>query len=187
MSHIHYSPKHLLLTGFLLVCFGLVGCAGPYSGKPERLSKPKPRKRPKTAETAISYEENCRTNFFDAPVSWDASSARAARNQAKRADTKLVAADSQRGVAQVRTLKAALSTLRNALRKDPYSPEATYKLSVAYALLRQKGCSVALLGRLFQLTKHANVGDEAKRAVQRAVGDPSFGPFRKDALAALGE
>ena len=183
MSYPRLCLNFLLLAGFLHV-----GCAGPYAEAPERLSTPKKKRRPETAETAeATYEEKCRTNFYEKPVAWDARSAGAARGQAKRADAKLITAEKQSGVRQVQTLKEALSTLRNALRKDPYSPEATYKLSVAYALLRQKGCSIALLGRLFELTKHAEAGEEASRAVKRAVGDPAFGPFRKDALAALGE
>jgi hypothetical protein len=81
----------------------------------------------------------------------------------------------------------AMGTLSNALRKDPYGPEPTYKLAVAYALVGKKKCSLALLERLKQLATLADVEKEASRTIQRAARDPAFAAFQKEAKTALGE
>ncbi len=62
-----------------------------------------------------------------------------------------------------------MGTLSNALAKDPYGPEPTYKLAVAYALLGRKSCSLALLERLKGLAGMPDVEKEASRTIQRAV------------------
>lgn len=184
----------LAMTAFVVV-LGLaflgtqMGCATPYSGKPERIKKPRKKKKPEpTAEEVAQQEQvlddKCRTNFFAEPTTRRKEAM--GRSLAKQADSLLVEADDKEGQARISAVVEALSKLKNALVADPYGPEATYKMAVAYALVGKKGCSVALLERLQELTKHPGAGAEAERVVNRALRDPSFEPFRKDADAAMG-
>lgn len=171
--------------------FSTVGCAHPYSGKPERLRKPRKKKKPKKKEddktAEVQWDEKCRTNFFDKPTK--RRRPRSSKRMAKQADSLLVAAESKEGKERVTLVNDAVSKLKSALKKDPYGPEATYKLAVAYALVAKKGCAIELLKRLQALTTHTNpkIEAEASLAVKRAANDIAFDGFRKDANAALGE
>ncbi len=177
----------------MAVAFGFgslqTGCAGPYSGKPAKLKKPRKKKRPKAVEEEAAaqepvFDEKCRTNFFAPPSA--RRKTRQSRSLAKQADRYLVEAEEKEGQARISTVSDALSKLRNALKADPYGPEATYKMAAAYAMVGKKACALALLERLNELTKMPAVMNEAERVINRALRDDSFEPFRKDANAALG-
>lgn len=178
----------------------LSGCgSGPYTGSPERLKKPRAKKRPDdkvapsevadggkpTKPTAIS-DEQCRTNFFAEPKRAPRRS-KEARQMAMQADSSLLAAERQFGPARQQLVVEAMGTLSNALGKDPYGPEPTYKLAVAYALVGRKSCSLALLERLKGLAAMPDVEKEATRTIQRASRDPAFEPFAKEARTAMGQ
>ena len=187
----------------LVATFGaasLWGCgSGPYTGTPERLKKPRAKKRPEdkvapsevadggksTKPTAIS-DEQCRTNFFSEPKRGPRRS-KEARTMAMQADSSLLAAERQFGPARQQLVVEAMGTLSNALGKDPYGPEPTYKLAVAYALVGKKSCSLALLERLKGLSAMPDVEREAARTIQRAARDPAFEPFAKEARTAMGQ
>jgi hypothetical protein len=210
----------LALFGAASLAVGSSGCgSGPYSGKPERLKKPTPKKRPSAdasrdqvapdsgedgggqggaeksgkegeeagadkSGTAIS-DEQCRTNFFAEPKATPRKS-KEARAMAIEADPGLRDAETESGAARQELVSTALATLSNALDKDPYAPEPTYKMAVAYALVGRKSCSLALLERLKGLAAMPEVEKEAQRAIQRAARDPAFQPFDKEARTALG-
>ncbi len=170
-----------------------VGCAHPYSGKPEKLKKPRKKKRPEptveeTKAKEVVWDEECRTNFYDDKKP-GRRNPRAAEGLVKQADALLLEADNKEGADRVNAVVDALSKLDNALAKDVFNPEATYKMAVAYALVRKKGCALRLLERLNELQKmeEGGVGHKAKLAIKRAVNDMAFDGFRKDADAAMGE
>jgi hypothetical protein len=206
------------LFGAASLAVGSSGCgSGPYTGKPDRLKKPRPKKRPSTdgspaeiadesggddrggdggaekggnkaakdAEQEAMSDEQCRTNFFAEPKAAPRKS-KEARAMAIEADPGLRDAEAQSGAARQDLAVEALATLSNALDKDPYAPEPTYKMAVAYALLGRKSCSLALLERLKGLAAMPEVEKEAQRAIQRAARDPAFQPFDKEARTALG-
>lgn len=189
---------HLLLRRSAVVLFAVAvggsavmaatGCGGgPYSGPPEKLARPKEKRRPKPKEgeePALATDEKCRTNFFEDPTT--RRQARLGLTLSKQAETTIVEAEAQSGEARVLLIQEALSKLRNALRADPYGPEPTYKMAVAYALVGKKGCSLALLERLQALSRMPAVAGEAERTIARALRDQAFNAFRKDADAALG-
>lgn len=192
----------LAMFGAASIPVGLTGCgSGPYTGKAERLKKPRAKKRPKDKvgptevaqdggtdgkkEKAAISDEQCRTNFFAEPRK-TSRNAKEARNMAIQTDTSLRDAESQEGPARQQLVVEAMATLSNALMKDPYGPEPTYKLAVAYALVGRKSCSLALLERLKGLAGMAEVEKEASRTIQRASRDPAFAPFNKEARTALG-
>ncbi len=167
----------------------VVGCAHPYSGKSQRLKKPRKKKRPKKEkadETAkVEWDDKCRTDFFDKPTK--RRSPRSARALSKKATSMLLDAESQEESGRVRLVIDAINKLRSALKKDPYGPEPTYRLAVAYALVAKKGCALELLKRLAALKNHPDVEKEANRKAKQAAGDPAFDGFKKEAEAALGE
>jgi len=175
----------------------LTACgSGPYTGKPEKLKKPRAKKRPEGsanptevasggAATPMS-EGDCRTNFFAEPYR-KRREKNEARGMAMQAESTLMGAERKFGPERQQLVIEAMGTLSNALKKDPYGPEPTYKLAVAYALVGKKKCALALLERLKQLGTLADVEKEAARTIQRAARDPAFTAFQKEAKTALGE
>jgi hypothetical protein len=178
----------------LLALAVAAGCAGPYSGKPETLSRPRQKKRPKNTQaasevgpggTVAPVDDPCRTNFFGEPFKGRRKT-KEARAMVTEAETAL--AQAERTPDQRTVLVAqAMSVLSNALSKDPYAPEPTYKLAVAYAMVGRKACTLALLERLKALGGMADVEAEAERTAQRAARDPAFGAFAADAKRAVGQ
>jgi hypothetical protein len=167
-------------------------CGGASSAPAEPLPAPRPMPRPGVAASAtaapVIREEPCRTNFFaDAPRG--RRQLPAARRMTSEADAVLVRAEAEPAGAAARQERVvdAMELLINALGRDPYAPEPTYKLAVAYALVGYKACSLSLLERLKALTGMPEVEEEAGRAVQRAVRDPAFEAWRGDARRVLGE
>lgn len=188
-------PLLVALALALACAVGPVGCAGPYSGKAEPLKKPRAKKRPKSvapptevaqgSEPGKVSEEPCRTNFFGDPFRGKRRS-REARAMAAEAEAALTSAE--RATAERKDLVVgAMETLSNALRVDPFAPEPTYKLAIAYAMIGRKACSLALLERLKALAAMPEIESETERAIQRAARDPAFEAFRTDARRALGQ
>lgn len=182
----------LVLIALLGMSFGLAagGCASPYSGKPERLKKPRAKKKDddgkgeQPATATAELDDKCRANFFEEPTKKRRE--KDARNLSAQADRMLFDAEGKQGPQRQSGVVDALSKLANALKADPYGPEPTYQMAVAYALVGKKGCSIRLLERLVELRKYAPVSKEADRVIKRALHDQRFEIFRKDADAALG-
>ncbi len=179
----------------MALCFAgsvtISACSGPHSGKAEKLRKPRKKARPEGEEIAQSPESTideseCKTNFFAEPTK--RRDARGGRKLANQADALIANADRSESDEQKRGLIVeALNKLSNALKKDPYGPSATYRMALAYAVAGRKTCSLAVLERLAMLQQYSDVEKEAKRTVQRALREPAFEPFRKEANTALGE
>lgn len=187
--------QRILLALILVVgSLAVSGCRHPYSGDPETLKKPRKKKRkdppppelPKGAETAVQ-EEPCRTNFFDQPPRKVKRQTGSARDLAREADQSLLEAESAEGESRLSAVLQAMSKLSNALKKDPYGPEPTFKYAVAYALAGRKACALAFLQRLNALTQWPDTQKEADRVIQRALREPAFQPFRKEADGAMGQ
>jgi hypothetical protein len=175
-----------LLSGGL----GLTGCAHPYSGKPEKLKKMKKKKKPEPEEGAeqnpeVVWDDDCRVNFLDdkRPKRRNERSAKSLTNVAAGMISEAEELEGERRIVKVID---ALNKLKSALGKDQFNPEATYKMAVAYTLVRKKGCALQLLQRLQDLQRMPEVAREAELAAKRATRDPIFDPFRKDADAAVG-
>ena len=166
---------------------GPLGCAHPYSGKPEKLKKPRKKKKPETEEAVAEapvLDEKCKANFFADPTT--RRKKKQSRNLAAQGEALLAEAEGREGAALISSITDALSKLGNSLKADPYAPQPTYKMAVAYAMVGKKGCSLALLQRLNDLTKMPEVADQADRIINQALRDQSFELFRKDADAAMG-
>jgi hypothetical protein len=164
-----------------------LGCAGPYSGDPEVLPVPKVAKKKAGAVQTGSEPDTCKPNF-DANA--QASPRRALRDQAKGfaqdADNTLSGADTADWPKKRNMVLAALATLGDALRMDPYSPSATYEMAVAYAWVGKKKCAVAMLTRLNEIgTGFPDLVPEISKLKQKAKNEAAFEGMRKEADAAL--
>ena len=89
--------------------------------------------------------------------------------------------------AQAGLIKEGIDKYRNALLKDPFSPEATLKLALAYDRVYRKGCAIAMLKRLATLATNPNFAKASNAAID-SIGDNGqwFKRYRKDAISAVG-
>jgi hypothetical protein len=170
------------------------GCSGPYAGKAEPVKRPKKEKMPEEAPVAtveMKWVTECKVSFNEDPAGWMAKHkknigpATARINQGRAL---LDQADSETDdEKKAGAVKEAINKLRGVLVDAPYSPEATYRLAVAYARARRKECSKALLKRLAELEKYPDFSTEAKRMINDALNDNTLKLFEKDMLEALGK
>src|SRR4029079_14041363 len=138
---LHYPAKVMIRLAILLALVlgagtALTACgSGPYTGKPEKLKKPREKKRPEGATTASEVsdggakpamsDEDCRTNFFAEPIKGKRQKGEA-RGMAMQAQSTLIAAERQFGPQRQQMVIEAIGTLDNAPQKDPYGHEPTH-------------------------------------------------------------
>lgn len=179
-------------------CVGLgtaAGCSGLYSGKPEKVKRPKTEKMPEEAPVTtaeIQWVTECKASFQEEPAGMIA---KHKKNESR------VRPQIEQGVALLEqaadpsitdeqkagNVKQAINVLRRVLDDAPYSPRATYNLAVAYARARRKECSKALLKRLAALEKYPDFQAEAKRMIDTAQEDSTLKLFEKEMLESLGK
>jgi predicted Zn-dependent protease len=163
-------------------------CSGPYESAPEKVKRPTKKNRPPDAPVVaaeIKYDDECKAKFQE-----DGSRVRrrSPTPQIEAGDAAMQGIDSQPDPAARAGLAVdAINKYKNALGQDPYSATATYKLAVAYALVRKKGCALALLKRLAELQKNPDFESEATRMIKSVDDEPAFKGFKKDALTAAGQ
>lgn len=184
--------SRLLHVVAILVVLGIVlptatGCQPLWGGKPERLRNPEKKKRPPGAEVQVKYVDDCKADFFA-----DASRVKPRPNDARPlielGDAAMTQAEQAKDPMQKSgRVVDAINKYKNALVKDPYNAEATYRLAVAYAHVLRKGCSLALLKRLTALEKNPAYETAAHRMIAAGTADSAFKGFRKDADSALGQ
>jgi hypothetical protein len=162
-------------------------CSGPYDSPAEKVKRPAKKNRPPEAPVVaaeIKYDDECKTKFQE-----DGSKVRrkSPASQIQAGDTALenVASNSDMA-AKASFAVEAINKYKNALAQDPYSGSATYKLAISYALVRKKGCALALLKRLTELQKNPEFEGEATRMIKSVDDEPAFKGFHKDALTAAG-
>lgn len=134
---------------------------------------------------AIRWQEDCRADFFAKATS---TPRRAEGVALADAGTALLrSAETEPAPrAKARLLIDAMGRFRAALAKDPYNPQASFGLAIAYARARQKGCALALLKRLALVDANGTLATDATNVVSAALEERTFAPFRKEADAALG-
>jgi hypothetical protein len=164
-------------------------CSGPYDGAAEKIKKPTKKARPPdapVAATTVVYDEDCKAKFEEdnTKVHPNPGQANALIKAGDDAIASVDKASDDAGKAQ--DVVDAIMKYRNALLANPWSGTATYRLAVAYAMVRKKGCSIALLKRLVELQKFPDYHDEALRMAKSVDGEPAFKGFSKAALDAVG-
>ncbi|HEY0987532.1 MAG TPA: hypothetical protein VGD80_10795 [Kofleriaceae bacterium] len=174
-----------------LLSFGSLGagCQALYGGKPEKLPAVQRKKAPPEApiaEVQIKEIDECQADFRG-----DNKNVRRqtplANQLTGEGDTAIANSDKATGAAQAGLIKEGIDKYRNALLKDPFSPEATLKLALAYDRVYRKGCAIAMLKRLATLSTNPNFAKASNAAIE-SIGDNSgwFKRYRKDATAAVG-
>lgn len=188
------SPRGSVVASVLALAFAAGACSGPYTGKAEKLRRPKTEKMPEEAPTGpveIKWVSECKAQFQEEPAGALAkhkrgiSRAQPLINQGKALldQASSAATDEERAGAT----KEAINKLRKVFDDAPYSAEATYHLAVAYARARRKECSKALLKRLAALEKYPDFQAEATRMINQAQDDATLKLFEKEMLEALGK
>ena len=170
------------------------GCAGPFSGKPESVKRPKKEKMPEEAPVGpveIKWVTECKASFQEEPAGWIAKHKRnigPATSRINQGRALLDEADAQPSDEQkAGAVKEAINKLRGVLVDAPYSAEATYRLAVAYARARRKECAKSLLKRLAELEKYPDFQAEASRMIKDAMDNNTLKLFEKEMLEALGK
>jgi hypothetical protein len=167
-----------------------VGCQALYGGKPEKLASVPRKKAPPeapVAEVQIKEIDECTADFRG-----DAKNVRRqtplANQLTGEGDTAIANSDKAQGpAAQSGLIKEGIDKYRNALLKDPYSPEATLKLALAYDRVYRKGCAIAMLKRLATLATNPNFARASNAAIDSITDNGQwFKRYRKDAISAVG-
>jgi hypothetical protein len=172
-----------------LLSFG-VGCQALYGGKPEKLpSVPRKKAPPEApvAEVQIKEIDECTADFR--ADNKNVNRQTTLSNQLTgEGDTAISNSDKAAGApAQAGLIKEGIDKYRNALIKDPYNPEATLKLALAYDRVYRKGCAIAMLKRLATLSTNPKF-QRASNAAIDSISDNGqwFKRYRKDAITAVG-
>lgn len=169
---------------------GASGCQPLYGGKPETLLKPTKKKKPPAPpeeEVKVVYVEECTSDFRGDPTRVRPMPT-AAQSLIQEGQTAMQSADRAKDpAAQAELVKVSIDKFINALKKDPYSAEATLNLALAYDKVLRKGCALALLKRLPQLEGNPKFEKEARLVADRVSDNTSwFKGYRKDAISAVG-
>jgi hypothetical protein len=171
------------------------GCSGLYSGKPEKVKRPKQEAMPEEGPVGpveIKWVTECKAAFQEEPAGMIAKHKRNEGRVKPQIDQGVAlleqaTRDDQTDEQKAGNVKQAINVLRRVLDDAPYSPRATYNLAVAYARARRKDCSTALLKRLAALEKYPDFQSESKRMIDSAQEDSTLKLFEKEMLEALGK
>src|SRR5262249_37642875 len=170
-----------------VVCFGMPGWGGTFSGQAEPLVYPKKKEVKKAGTDACPPEPDTCKTAFDLKPSWPTSAAKARQSHglAQDADNKMEGYAAASCVDRKKKSYDAVTILADALRSDPYSPLATYTLASVYAQVGKKKCAQAMLLRLNDLGKQADLQAQVAELKTREKTDSSFDGMRKEADGAL--
>jgi hypothetical protein len=160
-----------------------------YGDPADRLAKPPKHPPPKgwndpPPPVAQNYVENCEVDFRAPPTT---------KRQTKVAEQKVIAGDTATASVKPDTKDGekvsltvrSIEEYRQALIADPYNAQATLKLALAYDKVLRKGCAIAMLKRLDQLSMNPKFGADAVKG-QLMDNEQWFKPYRNDALKAAG-
>jgi hypothetical protein len=171
------------------------GCGGPYKGKPERVNKVKVTEEPPEPEGAsavaeIKWIDDCDGGGFTDDPNKAKKNSSAAREFVETGDEAMGTAKVQPDDnAKATEIVRAIESYKKALVANHYDPEATYKLAVAYAQVRRKGCALKMLKRLGKLTDNARLaggGSRLEAFLEQVESEPAFRPFKNEAMKEIG-
>jgi hypothetical protein len=175
----------------LALAVATAGCQPLYGNKAESLHKQEKHKRPPEAEVGpveIKYVDECPNNFHDPAKRDTERQTGMAATLVNDGDTALANAEKAKDPPSAAALiKDSIDKYINALKRDPYSADATLKLAIAYDRVYRKGCALAMLHRLQSMMKNPKYG-KAADALADQINDNAawFKGYRKEAIAAAG-
>lgn len=171
-----------------LALLALIAGCSMYGAPADRLATVHPIKPPKVVATPDQkiYNEDCTVEFNAPPARIQKRSA-AVATQVDEGDAKLNASTkATTDQARADLVISGIGNYRNALRTDPYDPDATLHLARAYDAALHKGCALAMLKRLGSLEQNPKLAQEAVRRINDILVNPQwFRDYRKAALAAV--
>jgi len=179
-----------VLVGLVGLAGAGAGCSPLYGGKPEKLHNPEKKKKPPEeaiAPVEIKYVDDCSANFRDDPKRVNQQTG-ISNTLVGDGDTALQQSNKAKDPpSQAELIRVAIDKYRNALVKDPYNPEATLKLAIAYDLVYRKGCALAMLKRLASLSSNPKWAKQANRNIDSVTDNTQwFKGYRKDAISSVG-
>ena len=188
--------RALALLSSCILAVGAISCASPHSGPAESLELPKRKKaaegakeEPKTAVYGgLTEPDTCKTDFKgkEQPLV-KAAAANRAKSITQDAFNAMAGIETAVGMQRRNMAAESLGILNDALRVDPYSPQATYAMAASYAHVGKKRCALEMLDRLADLSQFPELAADVGKLKGRAKVDAAFEPFRKEADQALGE
>jgi hypothetical protein len=155
------------------------------------------KKKPKAAPTAdankpapyggLNEPDTCKWDFTGKEQALPkAAAVNKANSLAQDADNAMAGIDGAQGIQRRNMAMQAIGTTADALRVNPYSPQATYVMAKAYANVGKKKCSLAMLDRLKTLGAMPELAGDVGKMAAREKTEAAFEPFRKEADGALG-
>ncbi len=178
-----------------IVASGLAACGGPYKGKPEKVRGVKVTEEPVEETTGpavaeIKWIDDCEGGgFTDDPNKAKKKQTDASAFTSTGDDAMSAAKVESDDNARAEQIVKAIESYKKALLANHYDPEATYKLAVAYAQVRRKGCALKMLNRLGKLTNNVRLAGGQIRLdgfLDAVESEPAFKPFKNDALKEIG-
>lgn len=166
----------------------LVSACSMYGEKAPRLRNPVPVKPTITADAVVVIPDNPDCEFHEREMPVGKPSAKTvelerigdARNQVFNAPTSEPAVRRE-------ALVDVIDSYGRALAGDPFNPDLTLKLALAYDKAYRKGCALALLGRLNRLSNNGKFAKQTEPVINEVLDRKTyFDRYRKDAIKALG-
>jgi hypothetical protein len=171
----------------IFVLFAAAACQPMYGAPPQKLRSPDPvpHATELPGETAkVIYDEVCNLVTTRTPAKREKA---AAAEHIDKGDEKLRVSTQAPPAARTDLIVDGIDEYSAALRKDPYSAQATLKLALAYDKVLRKGCAIALLRRLDQLAQNPKLEAEAAAAIDEIEQQRKwFEGYRKEALRSIG-
>jgi hypothetical protein len=174
---------------------GLAACGGPYKGKPEKVNKVKVTEEPPEPEggttvAEIKWIDDCEGGGFTDDPNKAKKKVSEASGFVSNGDDEIAASKIESDDnAKAGKIVSAIELYKKALLANHYDPEATYKLAVAYAQVRRKGCALKMLKRLGKLTDNprlAGGGARLEGFLEQVESEPAFKPFKNEAMKEIG-
>lgn len=164
----------------------LAACQPMYGGPPAKLKTPSIIKHvePPDPVAEVKYVETCNNADFRAPNKNVSRDPLAASKLVQAGDATVASAEKATADDAKRELLVdSVLRYRSALQKDPYDPDATLKLALAYDRVLRKGCALALLRRLNALSTHPKFSAAAEYEKDQVRNNRQwFGGYRSEAL-----
>lgn len=179
--------RHLGKVSIALVV--LVSACNMYGEKAPRLRNPVPvtPKIDKSDDTSVVVVDvpDCEYHEREMPVSKPSpKTAELERAGDARTDVFTKSADVE---VKKGALIDAIDSYGRALAGDPFNPDLTLKLALAYDKAQRKGCALALLGRLSRLSNNEKFSKKTEPVINEVLDRKGyFERYRKDAIKAIG-